>query len=338
MIIINYAIFRSEPIYTLNDLAQIGSHNKREKKAYNSNPNIKLELTKDNIEIVPLKEKYVKGFHDLVKDYEKEHNERMKNEREDRKRTFNQMLNKSKNVVADELLFTATHQFFNSMRKEEIKEWADTCMEFVYEDLGYKKEQILHATVHLDEETPHLHCVVIPLIKKLDKRTNTNRYTISENDKNKILEYIDKVDKTNADFKRTEKLSVTLNNVDTELEENREKIKILTENNEALSLKVDTLSKNIDNKNKEIKELKKDNKHLEELVDHFKDLFDRLINFIKHKILGKDREREDYWEFSKDLYEHGIFSEKTITDIKEDYNWSKEYDKNKDHDDFDLEI
>ena len=143
MIIINYAIFRSEPIYTLNDLAQIGSHNKREKKAYNSNPNIKLELTKDNIEIVPLKEKYVKGFHDLVKDYEKEHNERMKNEREDRKRTFNQMLNKSKNVVADELLFTATHQFFNSMRKEEIKEWADTCMEFIYEDLGYKKEQIL---------------------------------------------------------------------------------------------------------------------------------------------------------------------------------------------------
>lgn len=28
----NYAIFRSKPIYTLNDLAQIGSHNKREKK------------------------------------------------------------------------------------------------------------------------------------------------------------------------------------------------------------------------------------------------------------------------------------------------------------------
>ena len=51
-----------------------------------------------------------------------------------------------------------------------------------------------------------------------------------------------------------EKLSVNLNNVDTELEENREKIKILTENNEALSLKVDALSKNIENKNKEIKE------------------------------------------------------------------------------------
>lgn len=31
---LNYVIFRSEPIYTINDLAQIGSHNKREKIAY----------------------------------------------------------------------------------------------------------------------------------------------------------------------------------------------------------------------------------------------------------------------------------------------------------------
>ena len=120
-----------------------------------------------------------------------------------------------------------------------------------------------------------------------------------------------------------EKLSVNLNNVDTELEENREKIKILTENNEALSLKVDVLSKNIENKNKEIKELKKDNRHLEKLADYFKDLFDRLVNFVKHKMFDKDKEREDYWEFLKDLYEHGIFSEKTITDIKDDYDWKK---------------
>lgn len=59
---LNYAIFRSEPIYTLQDLAQIGLHNKREKKAYNSNPNIKIQLTKNNIELVPLTDKYVKVF------------------------------------------------------------------------------------------------------------------------------------------------------------------------------------------------------------------------------------------------------------------------------------
>ena len=177
---INYAIFRSEPIYTINNLAQIGSHNKREKKAYKSNPDIKLELTKDNIELVPLTEKYVKGFYNLTKEYRKEHEERMKNEREDRKKTFKQMLDKSNNVIADELLFTATNEFFNNMTKEDLKEWADTCMEFVYNDLGYKKEQVLHATVHMDEKTPHIHCVVVPLVKKYDKRTNSERYTISK--------------------------------------------------------------------------------------------------------------------------------------------------------------
>ncbi len=65
----NYAIFRSEPIMTTNDLAQIGSHNKREKKAYHSNPDIDIAKSKDNIEIVPLADKYVKGFYYLKKDY-----------------------------------------------------------------------------------------------------------------------------------------------------------------------------------------------------------------------------------------------------------------------------
>ena len=177
---LNYAIFRSEPIMTIGDLAQIGSHNKREKKAYQSNPDINLELTKNNIELVPLSDKYVKGFYELTKEYKKEHEIRMKTEREDRKRTFKQMLDRSQNVVADELLFTATNEFFKDMTREDIKEWADTCMEFVYNDLGYTKEQVLHATVHMDEKTPHVHCVVVPLVKKFDKRTNTERYTISK--------------------------------------------------------------------------------------------------------------------------------------------------------------
>ena len=169
-----------------------------------------------------------------------------------------------------------------------------------------------------------------PLIK--------NTYTISESDRNKIIEYVDKVKDTNKDFKKTEMLSVTLNNVDTELQENREKIKILTENNKALSLKIDTLSKNIDNKNKEIKELKSDNKHLQETVDYFKNLFSRLVKFIKNKMFGKDKEREDYWIVSKDMYEHGIFSDDTIESIKVDYVWNKENDKHKDkgRDDFEL--
>ena len=43
-----------------------------------------------------------------------------------------------------------------------------------------------------------------------------NTYTISESDRNKIIEYVDKVQEINKDFKKTEMLSVTLNTVDTE--------------------------------------------------------------------------------------------------------------------------
>ena len=45
---LNYEIFRSEPIMTIPDLAQIGSHNKR--KAYNSNPDIRKEDSYKNIQ------------------------------------------------------------------------------------------------------------------------------------------------------------------------------------------------------------------------------------------------------------------------------------------------
>ena len=176
----SYAIFRVEPINKLSDLAQIGSHNKREKKAYKSNPDIDITKTKYNIDLVPLSEKYIKGFYNLTKEYKLEHDKRMETMRDDRKKTFRQMVDDSNNVVADELLFTSDFDFFKGMSKKQIKKWADTCMEFVYNDLGYTKEQILHATLHMDEKTPHIHCVVVPLIRKFDKRTNTEKWTISK--------------------------------------------------------------------------------------------------------------------------------------------------------------
>jgi len=196
---LDYAIFRSQPIMTINDLVGIASHNKRENQSYKSNQDIKKELSSNNMEIVLLTEKNVRGFYNKTIDYKKEFEERMKTEREDRKRTFREMLDKSKNVVADELLFTATNTFFKDMTREDIKVWVDTCMDFVYNDLGYTKDQILHATVHLDEKTPHIHCVVIPIVKKLDKRSNFERYTISKKkyikDKNHLSELQDKYHK-----------------------------------------------------------------------------------------------------------------------------------------------
>ena len=75
----SYAIFRSESINTLKDLGEIGAHNKRDKKSYKSNPDIDMSRSKNNIEIVPLNDRYSKGYYELVKDYKKECEEKQKN-------------------------------------------------------------------------------------------------------------------------------------------------------------------------------------------------------------------------------------------------------------------
>lgn len=55
-------------------------------------------------------------------------------------------------------------------------------------------------------------------------------------------------------------------------------------------------------------------------------------------MFGKGKDREDYWNFSKDLYTHNIFSDKTIGSIQDDYIWNKENYKNKDKEKDDYEI
>ena len=108
-----------------------------------------------------------------------------------------------------------------------------------------------------------------------------NTYTISEDDKNKIINCIDKVDKTNNEYKKIKMLSITLNNVDSELKDNREKIKLLTEDNDALNIKVSSLQKNIKNKENQLVDLKEENSRLKSALNYFENLFNRLVNFIK---------------------------------------------------------
>ena len=333
---LNYAIFRSEPIYTLQDLAQIGSHNKREKQAYKSNPDIKLNMSQYNVELVPLAEKYVKGFYNITKDYRKEHEERMKTEREDRKRKFNVMLDNSKNVVADELLFTATNRFFKNMSNEDLMKWANTCMEFVYEDLGYTKEQVLHATLHLDEKTPHIHCVVVPLVKKLDKRSNTERYTISKKQfiKDKIHlsqlqdKYHQRLTEKGFDLERGIKGS---DNVNINIKELK---KITRKLNIDLNNKTRRLSESV----KDLQDKMKSNKNVlfdKEYVKIKKDTFDTMNKVIddatnvmnlQPKLEKVYKEVDSYTKSYQSLKRENTLYENEIKNLK--LNNNKLYEKN----------
>lgn len=168
--------------------------------------------------------------------------------------------------------------------------------------------------------------------------TNKDKYVLNKDEKDKIVNFLQQVDSTNKEYKKMQKLSITLNDVDTELQENKEKIKILTENNDALNIKVKSLENKVNKQKDEIDDLKEKNSKLQSTINFFENLFDRLVKFIKNKMFGQEKEREDYWNFSKDLYTHNIFSDKTIDDIRSDYNYSKELDNDKEKDDYEIEF
>lgn len=180
---------------------------------------------------------------------------------------------------------------------------------------------------------------VIDIVNNLKTTfTNKDKYVLNKDDKDKIDKFIQQVDSTNEEYKKMQKLSITLNDVETELKEHRKKVKILTENNDALNIKVKSLEKKVDKQENDIDDLKDKNSKLQSTINFFENLFDRLVKFIKNKMFGKEKEREDYWIFSKDLYTHNIFSDKTIESIQDDYIWNKENDKNKNKGKDDYEI
>ena len=80
-------------------------------------------------------------------------------------------------VLAVEHLMTASPEFFNEFDREtEDRLWQQHIWDWAYKSIKwaeeqYGKENILTAQVHLDESTPHIHLVTIPLVEgKLNAR------------------------------------------------------------------------------------------------------------------------------------------------------------------------
>lgn len=166
--------------------------------------------------------------------------------------------------------------------------------------------------------------------------TSKDKYVLKETDKNRILNYLDQVNDTNNDYKKIKELSIALNNVNDELNDNKEKIKILTENNIALSLRVSTLEKQVDKKDKKIFELEIENKSLKEKLEYWKNRFMEFIRFLKDKMFGYKEEQEEYKDIASDMYSHGILKDDKMRDIKDDYIWNKENNRERDKDDYEI--
>ena len=67
-------------------------------------------------------------------------------------------------IYVCEVIVTSDNTFFNEIGKAETRRYFEECFKFISEYKGIGKENILSAVVHLDEETPHMHLVYIPVV------------------------------------------------------------------------------------------------------------------------------------------------------------------------------
>ena len=171
------AIFRVSGIKTTADLRGAGKHNLDRKSE--TNKDIDLERSHENITLKNCDGTYNQMFDYVARDLKSQHEEQMETTRKSRQKSFHDKINDDKADVACEFLMSATPEYFEGMSHERIREWGKSSLDFVTDEIGIDKDNILHAVVHMDEKTPHLHVVAVPLIEKYDGRRKKDVLAIS---------------------------------------------------------------------------------------------------------------------------------------------------------------
>ncbi len=147
----SYAIIRNDKL-TRVDAQGSYIHNDRRSKGH-SNKDIDPTRTHLNFWCRKNELTYIKEFDKMKKEY-------------DLKGTI-----RSNSNIMCEMMITSDNAFFNKIGLEETKRYFKESYKFVcnYKNLGEK--YIVSAAVHLDETTPHMHLVYIPVIHTKDKES-----------------------------------------------------------------------------------------------------------------------------------------------------------------------
>lgn len=155
----SYAIIRNAN-YKKDNLAGLYKHNERKNTNYSNKDINKNNLTK-NYSIKKCNTTYFNALKILQK----------QNDLKGR-------IIKTTNVIC-EFIITSDKEFFKTIGEEETKRYFQTAYNFVaqYKNLGEK--YIISAKVHLDETTPHMHLVFVPVIHTLDKKSGKQIYKIA---------------------------------------------------------------------------------------------------------------------------------------------------------------
>ena len=183
-------------------------------------------------------------------------------------------------------------------------------------------ETINNNSIELDKDTINIKDKILNL-KKASLKKDT--YFLSKEDKKILENYIDKIDKTNNEYKKINGLSSSLNSLNQTIKEDKKAIQVLTENNKALELRVKNLTFKTENQEELISDLKQDNFNLKYRLQQLENFFKKLINLFK-RMIKRDSKKETYLEVLEDMQDCRIISNDTIDEILKNKKNVKEKD------------
>lgn len=183
-------------------------------------------------------------------------------------------------------------------------------------------EIINNNSIELDKDTINIKDKILNL-KKASLKKDT--YFLSNEDKKILENYIEKIDKTNNEYKKINGLSSSLNSLNQTIKEDKKAIKVLTENNKALELRVKNLAFKTENQEELISNLKQENFNLKYRLQQLEEFFKKLVNLFK-RMIKKDSKKESYLEVLEDMHNNRIINDNTLDDILNSKNNIKEKD------------
>lgn len=139
----SFAICRIQKIGGAKDIVGIEIHNQRKREHSNSNPDIDHSRSELNVQLAAPNGSYNATVDEIIKKH-------YKGKRAIRKDA----------VRLCEVLFTSDKDFFDKS-EDGGKAYLMACYEWALERFG--KDNLVAATVHMDEETPHMHFDFVPM-------------------------------------------------------------------------------------------------------------------------------------------------------------------------------
>lgn len=140
----SYSIIRVEKIKSSVNTTGIQKHVQRENNNY-GNEDIQQELTQEN--------------YDLVNEEPINFNDEIEKKIEERY-TVNRAIRKDAVKHIDGIV-TTDKDYFDDLTLEQTRDYFNDSLDFIKDEYG--EENILYATIHMDEATPHMHFGFVPI-------------------------------------------------------------------------------------------------------------------------------------------------------------------------------